>query len=108
MPTPINYIFLFLNVQATIPGFVSKGLTIKEGENLLRKSVKLALEARNKFWKAVQEHPTYNYNYALVAASVGSCGAYLADGSEYRCVCVYFNFISNTTFACFIAEWPLG
>ncbi|KAA0037466.1 homocysteine S-methyltransferase 1-like [Cucumis melo var. makuwa] len=26
----------------------------------------------------------HNYNRALVAASIGSYGAYLADGSEYR------------------------
>lgn len=73
-----------LIVQATIAGFLSKGLTAKEGENLLEKSVKLALEARDNFWKTVQRYPEHNYNYALVAASVGSYGAYLADGSEYR------------------------
>uniref|UniRef100_A0A9I9EH38 Uncharacterized protein n=1 Tax=Cucumis melo TaxID=3656 RepID=A0A9I9EH38_CUCME len=28
--------------------------------------------------------PGHNYNRALVAASIGSYGAYLADGSEYR------------------------
>lgn len=69
--------------QATIPGFVSKGLTIEEGEILLQRSVKLALEARDKFWKVVQKLHNHNYNRALVAASVGSYGAYLADGSEY-------------------------
>lgn len=28
--------------------------------------------------------PAHSYNRALVAASIGSYGAYLADGSEYR------------------------
>ncbi|ONK75308.1 uncharacterized protein A4U43_C03F15500 [Asparagus officinalis] len=69
--------------QATILGFVSKGLSVNESESLLQKSVHLALEARDKFWKLVQRYPSHNYNHALVAASVGSYGAYLADGSEY-------------------------
>ncbi|PIA63598.1 hypothetical protein AQUCO_00201148v1 [Aquilegia coerulea] len=69
--------------QATIPGFLSRGLTMEEGESLLRKSVKLATEARDKFWEANKKIPENRYNRALVAASIGSYGAYLADGSEY-------------------------
>lgn len=69
--------------QATIPGFLSRGLSIEEGESLLEKSVTLAVEARDKFWDAVKNVPGHNYNRALVAASIGSYGAYLADGSEY-------------------------
>jgi homocysteine S-methyltransferase len=71
--------------QATIPGFLSKGLSIEEGESLLKKSVALAVEARNSFWESVKVSPEHHlYNRALVAASIGSYGAYLADGSEYR------------------------
>lgn len=69
--------------QATIPGFLSRGLSIEEAESLLEKSVTLAVEARDKFWDAVKKVPGHNYNRALVAASIGSYGAYLADGSEY-------------------------
>ncbi|CAL8994962.1 unnamed protein product [Prunus brigantina] len=69
--------------QATIPGFLSRGLSIEEGELLLKKSVKLAVEARNSFWDALKVTPEHQYNRALVAASIGSYGAYLADGSEY-------------------------
>ncbi|KAF3431863.1 hypothetical protein FNV43_RR26599 [Rhamnella rubrinervis] len=69
--------------QATIPGFLSKGLSINEGESLLMKSVKLAVEARDSFWDAMEATPEHGYNRALVAASIGSYGAYLADGSEY-------------------------
>ncbi|KAA0034555.1 homocysteine S-methyltransferase 1 [Cucumis melo var. makuwa] len=69
--------------QATIPGFISKGLSVEEGELLLEKSVKLAIEARDSFWDSVKCIPGHNYNRALVAASIGSYGAYLADGSEY-------------------------
>ncbi|KAJ0096065.1 hypothetical protein Patl1_16444 [Pistacia atlantica] len=69
--------------QATIPGFLSRGLSIENAESLLEKSVKVAVEARDKFWDAVKNVPGHSYNRALVAASVGSYGAYLADGSEY-------------------------
>ncbi|PSR84938.1 Homocysteine S-methyltransferase [Actinidia chinensis var. chinensis] len=69
--------------QATIPGFISKGLSIEESESLLKKSVKLAVEARDKFWDAKKRISGHGYNRALVAASIGSYGAYLADGSEY-------------------------
>ncbi|KAJ4962089.1 hypothetical protein NE237_021999 [Protea cynaroides] len=76
-------ILLTSSYQATIPGFLSKGLSIEEAEMLLHKSVVLALEARDKFWAVTQKIPDHNYNRALVAASIGSYGAYLADGSEY-------------------------
>ncbi|CAA7401428.1 unnamed protein product [Spirodela intermedia] len=69
--------------QATIPGFLSRGLSIEAGERLLQRSVQLALEARDSFWKAHLRAPRRSYDRALVAASVGSYGAYLADGSEY-------------------------
>ncbi|KAJ1686868.1 hypothetical protein LUZ63_018258 [Rhynchospora breviuscula] len=69
--------------KATIPGFLSKSLSIEEAEKLLQKSVKLAIEARDIFWTHLQKNPKHGYNRALVAASIGSYGAYLADGSEY-------------------------
>lgn len=68
-------------VQATIQGFETKGFSTEESENLLRKSVEIALEARDIFQQtrvSPKQHPV------LVAASIGSYGAYLADGSEYR------------------------
>ncbi|XP_013677403.2 homocysteine S-methyltransferase 1 [Brassica napus] len=69
--------------QATIPGFLSRGLSMEESEYLLQKSVKLAVEARDRFWDKVSKTSGHSYNRALVAASIGSYGAYLADGSEY-------------------------
>ncbi|GAB4840292.1 Nuclear SAM-dependent mono-and asymmetric methyltransferase [Ancistrocladus abbreviatus] len=69
--------------QATLPGFLSRGLSVGEAESLLQKSVDLAIEARDKFWDAVNKRPGNSYNRALIAASIGSYGAYLADGSEY-------------------------
>ena len=68
---------------ATIPGFLSRGLSMEESESLLQKSVKLAVEARDRFWDKVSKTSGHSYNRALVAASIGSYGAYLADGSEY-------------------------
>ncbi|KAH1120661.1 hypothetical protein J1N35_003821 [Gossypium stocksii] len=43
----------------------------------------LPVEARDKFWDGVGCFPGNSYNRALVAALIGSYGAYLADGSEY-------------------------
>ncbi|XP_022959458.1 homocysteine S-methyltransferase 3-like [Cucurbita moschata] len=76
--------------QATIQGFEAKGFSRDESEELLRKSVEIALEAREIYlerctkdswdWTATERGST---RPILVAASVGSYGAYLADGSEY-------------------------
>ncbi|KAK9051095.1 hypothetical protein SSX86_027721 [Deinandra increscens subsp. villosa] len=70
--------------QATLPGFISRGLSQQQGEKLLEKSVKLATDARDLFWESLKNIANHTYNRALVAASVGSYGAYLADGSEYN------------------------
>ncbi|KAL6969848.1 Nuclear SAM-dependent mono-and asymmetric methyltransferase [Sarracenia purpurea var. burkii] len=76
-------ILITSSYQATLPGFLSRGLSLEEGELLLKKSVKLAVEARDKFWDSKKRTSGQSYNRALVAASIGSYGAYLADGSEY-------------------------
>ncbi|KAK1313665.1 Homocysteine S-methyltransferase 2 [Acorus calamus] len=82
-------ILITASYQATIQGFESKGISREESENLLRKSAEIACEARDIFLErctkgcysgtggAPKNHPV------LVAASIGSYGAYLADGSEY-------------------------
>ncbi|GAV86496.1 LOW QUALITY PROTEIN: S-methyl_trans domain-containing protein, partial [Cephalotus follicularis] len=69
--------------QATLPGFLSKVLSTKEGELLLTKSVNLAVVARDEFWDSLTGIPGHRYNRALVAASIGSYAAYLADGYQY-------------------------
>lgn len=64
--------------QATIQGFQSNGYSTKESEDLLRRSVQIACEARDIFKsRHSNDRPIW------VAASVGSYGAYLGDGSEY-------------------------
>ncbi|HET9907210.1 MAG TPA: homocysteine S-methyltransferase [Anaerolineales bacterium] len=68
--------------QATIEGFVKRGLNEKEAIGLIQKSVKLAIEARDEFW--ADESHRIGRSKPFVAASVGPYGAFLADGSEYR------------------------
>ncbi|GER29747.1 homocysteine S-methyltransferase family protein [Striga asiatica] len=86
-------IIITASYQATIQGFKNKGYSLEESENLLRKSVEIALEAREVYYSRCREALTdqapdndkiLNQRPILVAASVGSYGAYLADGSEYR------------------------
>lgn len=68
--------------QASVDGFMQRGLSRAEALALIRRSVQLALEAREAFW----EEPANRIGRPrpLVAASVGPYGAVLADGSEFR------------------------
>jgi homocysteine S-methyltransferase len=68
--------------QATFEGFLRRGLSQDAAADLMRLSVRLALEARDAFW--ADEANRKGRVRPLVAASVGPYGAYLADGSEYR------------------------
>ncbi|XP_055813240.1 selenocysteine methyltransferase isoform X4 [Solanum dulcamara] len=84
-------IILSSSYQATIQGFKAKGYSIEESESLLKRSVEIACEARDVYYNRCREsssdHSTdgkvLKQRPILVAASVGSYGAYLADGSEY-------------------------
>jgi homocysteine S-methyltransferase len=67
--------------QATIPGFMGRGLSEAEAVALLERSVQVALEARDAFW--AEPANRQNRLRPLVAASIGPYGAALADGSEY-------------------------
>ncbi|ONK60763.1 uncharacterized protein A4U43_C08F22360 [Asparagus officinalis] len=77
--------------QGTIQGFEAKGFSREESEALLRKSVEIACEARDIFQKRdskvsysdCESKISSKQQPIFVAASVGSYGAYLADGSEY-------------------------
>ena len=68
--------------QASLPGFIDRGMSEGQGCELMRLAVRLAAEARNRFW-AEQQNRTGRL-FPLVAAGIGPYGAYLADGSEYR------------------------
>lgn len=67
--------------QATIAGFMQRGVSQAEAVDLLHLSVQLAVAARDDFWRrAENQHARLR---PIVAASIGPYGAYLADGSEY-------------------------
>ena len=68
--------------QATIPGFVKRGLNEQQAIALIQRSVQLAISARDEFW--VDKSNRIGREKPFVAASVGPYGAFLADGSEYR------------------------
>ncbi|HUP25888.1 MAG TPA: homocysteine S-methyltransferase [Thermoanaerobaculia bacterium] len=71
--------------QATLPGLHRAGLREIEARRILRRSVELAQEARDEHARATPGRGWHGgERRALVAASVGPFGAYLADGSEYR------------------------
>ncbi len=69
--------------QATIPGFMAKGLSLKEAKRLIRLAVEIAVEERDTYWDSLSERNKRFRLRPLVAASVGPYAAYLADGSEY-------------------------
>lgn len=68
--------------QATFEGFAVLGWSSQQAADVMRLSVRLAVEARDAFWSESQHRQ--GRPRPLVAASVGPYGAYLADGSEYR------------------------
>ena len=79
--------------QATVEGFEAKGFSHEEAVELVKLSVKVAVDARDAFVAArdsgAREIEGFaiegrNLEKPLVAASVGPYGAYLADGSEYK------------------------
>ncbi|WP_179031043.1 homocysteine S-methyltransferase [Paenibacillus kribbensis] len=71
--------------QATVEGYVQRGLSENEALELIQSSVRIAVQARDEFWAeaATAAHQQHRPK-PLVAASVGPYGAFLADGSEYR------------------------
>ncbi|XP_075507540.1 homocysteine S-methyltransferase 2-like [Primulina tabacum] len=84
-------IIITASYQATLQGFEDKGYSREESESLLTKSVEIAREARDVYYNRCRESLSghapdgriLKQRPILVAASVGSYGAYLADGSEY-------------------------
>jgi len=67
--------------QATVEGFMKRGLNANEAIDLIKKSVQLAIEARDEFW--VDAANRVGRSKPFVAASVGPYGAFLANGEEY-------------------------
>jgi homocysteine S-methyltransferase len=67
--------------QVGFDAFARRGLTAADTERLLRASVTLAAEARDR---VARDDPAHAPRARWVAASVGPYGATLGDGSEYR------------------------
>lgn len=68
--------------QATIPGLAARGLSEADARRVLVSSVVLARRARDAYWRGAEA--AGGRARPIVAASMGSYGAYLADGSEYH------------------------
>jgi len=66
--------------QASFLGCLNEGMSEKETEILLRKTVAIAEYARKEFLKGKEE----NHIKPMIAASVGPYGAYLTNGAEYK------------------------
>jgi homocysteine S-methyltransferase len=67
--------------QATVEGFMTRGLGETEAVRAIRTAVEIAIEARDLFWAGLGSRK--RRFEPLVAASVGPFGAYLANGAEF-------------------------
>jgi homocysteine S-methyltransferase len=67
--------------QASIPGFMKRGLDLDQAHAQMDAAVNLAVNARDEFWSRPDNRA--GHVEPLVAATVGPYGAFLADGSEY-------------------------
>jgi homocysteine S-methyltransferase len=67
--------------QATIEGFVRRGLAIDQARALLLEAIDIAVEVRDEFWSISDNRE--QRSKPIVAASIGPYGAALANGSEY-------------------------
>jgi len=68
--------------QASIPGLMDNGLTLREAENIITRSVQIFLAARGDWWQ--REGQEEDRVYPLCLGACGPYGAYLANGAEYR------------------------
>ena len=80
-------VLITASYQATIAGFMGRGLSEGESVALLQSAVLLAQGVRDEFWVAYQQNEDsgggHGRVHPLIAASIGPYAAYLADGSEY-------------------------
>lgn len=75
-------VIISASYQASVAGFVQRGLSERDAVAALERSVLLARSCRDAWWAA--HGPGSARRRPLVAASIGPYGAYLHDGSEYR------------------------
>lgn len=78
--------------QASLTGYAAAGVGRDQAEQLIHRSVRLAVIERDRFWAPALESGfdpidtvgSVHRPRPVVATSVGPYGAVLADGSEYR------------------------
>jgi homocysteine S-methyltransferase len=70
--------------QASVDGFVARGLSPDAAKEAIRTSVELALAARDAFWEGLDASGRAGRLRPLVAGGIGPFGAALADRSEFR------------------------
>lgn len=63
--------------QANVQGFLKAGYSQQQAQHFIAQAVQTAKQARSDYEKKTGRHN-------FVAGTIGSYGAYLADGSEYR------------------------
>jgi len=68
--------------QASLGGFARAGFDNARGAALMRRSIDLAVQARECFWSKAENR--VNRTRPLIAASIGPYGASLHNGSEYH------------------------
>ncbi len=68
--------------QASFQEFLAIAYHSRQAAELMRRSVQLVQEARDRFWYDIPVRQSRHR--PLVAASIGCYGAFLHDGSEYR------------------------
>ena len=70
--------------QASVDGFVARGLTPDAARQAIRTSAELARRERDAFWDGLGAGAGVRRLRPLVAGGIGPFGASLADGSEFR------------------------
>jgi len=75
-------VLITASYQASIPGFMARGMSRAQAYQLMQTSVVLARNARDT-WFATHGVSATRW-MPLIAGSVGPYGAYTADGGEYR------------------------
>ena len=73
--------------QATIPGLMANGLSEKEAEDLIVRSVKVFQEARNEWWE--KEGKAADRAYPMCLAGIGPYGAYLLMARNIKAITAF-------------------
>ena len=69
--------------QASIEGFKRQGLSTEQAETLIRRSVELVRNARDRLWNELSDTEKAERAYPVIVGSAGPYAASFADMSEY-------------------------